>query len=59
MKDGGGAGKTFVQAIKNYVEYHSRPGRPVPPEHLIVFDEAQSAWRSCTAERLTSPSPII
>ncbi len=44
LKDGGGAGKTFVQAIKNYVEYHSRPGRPVPPEHLIVFDEAQRAF---------------
>jgi hypothetical protein len=43
LKDGGGAGKTFVQAIKNYVEYHSRPGRPVPPEHLIVYDEAQRA----------------
>lgn len=43
LKDGGGAGKTFVQAIKNYVDYHSRPGRPVPPEHLIVFDEAQRA----------------
>jgi len=43
LQDGGGAGKTFVQAIKGYVEYHSRPGRPVPPEHLIVFDEAQRA----------------
>ena len=43
LKDGGGGGKTFVQAIKNYVEHHSRPGRPVPPEHLIVFDEAQRA----------------
>jgi len=43
LKDGGGAGKTFVQAIKNYIEYHSRPGRPVPPEHLIVYDEAQRA----------------
>ncbi len=43
LKDAGGGGKTFVQAIKNYVEQHSRPGRPVPPEHLIVFDEAQRA----------------
>lgn len=43
LKDGGGAGKTFVQAIKNYIEYHSRPGRPVPPEHLVVYDEAQRA----------------
>lgn len=43
LQDGGGSGKTFVQAIKNYVSQHSRPGQPVPPEHLIVFDEAQRA----------------
>jgi len=43
LKDGGGGGKTFVQAIKSYVSQHSRPGKPVPPEHLIVFDEAQRA----------------
>ena len=43
LQDAGGGGQTFVQAIKNYVEYHSRPGRPVPPEHLIVYDEAQRA----------------
>ena len=44
LKDGGGGGKTFVQAIKTYVSQHSRPGHPVPPEHLIVFDEAQRAF---------------
>ncbi len=43
LQDAGGGGKTFVQAIKNYVSQHSRPGQPVPPEHLIVFDEAQRA----------------
>lgn len=43
LQDGGGGGKTFVQAIKNYVSQHSRPGQPVPPEHMIVFDEAQRA----------------
>jgi hypothetical protein len=43
LKDAGGGGRTFVQAIKNYVAQHSRPGRPVPPEHLIVYDEAQRA----------------
>ncbi len=43
LQDAGGGGRTFVQAIKNYVQQHSRPDRPVPPEHLIVFDEAQRA----------------
>ena len=43
LKDGGGGGRTFVQAIKDYVTPAQRPGAPVPPEHLIVFDEAQRA----------------
>ena len=43
LKDAGGGGKTFVQGIKEYVKQHTRPGRPTPPEHLIVFDEAQRA----------------
>jgi len=43
LQDAGGGGRTFVQGIKEYVKHHSRPGRPVPPEHLIVFDEAQRA----------------
>lgn len=43
LSDGGGGGKTFVQDIKKYVEYYGRRGRSVPPEHLIVFDEAQRA----------------
>jgi hypothetical protein len=43
LKDAGGGGRTFVQAIKDYVRQHARLGAPVPPEHLIVFDEAQRA----------------
>jgi hypothetical protein len=43
LKDGGGGGKTFVQPIREYVRAHNRPHRPIPPEHLIVFDEAQRA----------------
>ena len=43
LKDAGGGGRTFVQGIKDYVRSHTRPGRPVPPEHLLVFDEAQRA----------------
>lgn len=43
LKDGGGDGKTFVRPIKAYVDYYSRRQARVPPEHLIVFDEAQRA----------------
>lgn len=43
LREAGGGGRTFVQAIKNYVATYSRPRSPIPPEHLIVFDEAQRA----------------
>lgn len=43
LREGGGGGRTFVQGIKPYVTTYSRPRAPAPPEHLIVFDEAQRA----------------
>lgn len=51
LKDAGGGGKTFVRGVKEYVRHHLKRGNPVPPEHLIVFDEAQRAW---TAEHVRS-----
>ena len=42
LSSAGGGGQTFVQAVKKYVSYYSKPDR-VPPEHVVVFDEAQRA----------------
>lgn len=39
---GGGGGAVFVQLVKDYIEHHSKRDR-IPPEHLLVFDEAQRA----------------
>lgn len=43
LEGAGGGGKTFVRPIKEYVRRYGRNGRSVPPEHVIVFDEAQRA----------------
>jgi hypothetical protein len=44
LKGAGGGGKAFVRGVKDYVRtYSSRPGL-VPPEHVLVFDEAQRAF---------------
>jgi hypothetical protein len=44
LKGSGGGGAAFVRPIKAYVErYSSRPGL-VPPEHVLIFDEAQRAF---------------
>jgi hypothetical protein len=44
LKKAGGGGKTFVRGVKDYVKTYSRKNHMVPPEHVLVFDEAQRAW---------------
>ncbi len=43
LKSSGGGGRTFVQDVKKYVATYSKRADRIPPEHLIVFDEAQRA----------------
>lgn len=43
LRTEGATGAVFVQAIKSYINSHMRRPSLVPPEHLIVFDEAQRA----------------
>ena len=40
----GGNGRTFVRGVKDYVRRYSRRPELVPPEHVLVFDEAQRAF---------------
>ena len=39
-----GDGKTFVRGVKDYVKRYSSKRSLVPPEHVLVFDEAQRAF---------------
>ena len=44
LRGAGGGGKTFVRDVKNYVKQYLGDGKQVPPQQLIVYDEAQRAW---------------
>jgi|TARA_Y100000294_G_scaffold152541_1_gene150902 hypothetical protein len=44
LRKGGGGGKTFVRGVKDYVKKYSKSNSPTPPEHVLIFDEAQRAW---------------
>ncbi len=44
LRRAGSDGRTFVKGVKNYVEAYSKRPNAVPPEHFLVFDEAQRAW---------------
>ncbi len=44
LRSAGGGGRTFVRGVKDYVKHYSRQTSPTPPEHVLIFDEAQRAW---------------
>lgn len=44
LRSAGGGGRAFVRGVRDYLDtYAPRPNR-IPPEHIIVFDEAQRAF---------------
>lgn len=46
-----GGGKAFVRDVKNYVATYSRKPDLVPPEHVLIFDEAQRAFDAAQVAR--------
>lgn len=44
LRAAGGGGKTFVRGVKEYVKHYSSRRHQIPPEHVLVFDEAQRAF---------------
>lgn len=44
LRGAGGGGRTFVRGVKDYVKRYSSRADLVPPEHVLVFDEAQRAF---------------
>lgn len=44
LRAAGGGGKAFVRPVREYVKQYTRRPSNVPPEHVLVFDEAQRAW---------------
>ena len=44
LRQAGGGGQTFVRHIKSYLDRYVPRPKLEPPEHLLVFDEAQRAF---------------
>jgi hypothetical protein len=51
LRGAGGGGKTFVRAVKAYVSTYSKRPDLVPPEHVLIFDEAQRAFDAVQVAR--------
>jgi hypothetical protein len=56
LRNSGGEGKTFVRGVKEYVKKYSGRRHLIPPEHVLIFDEAQRAWdKDAVAEHHDQP----
>lgn len=44
LRIAGGGGKTFVRGVKDYMKQYLGDRGAIPPQHVIVYDEAQRAW---------------
>jgi hypothetical protein len=44
LKGTQGGGKVFVRGVKDYVKKYSSERSAIPPEHVLIFDEAQRAF---------------
>lgn len=44
LREAGGGGRVFVRGVKDYVKRYSTKADLTPPEHVLVYDEAQRAF---------------
>ncbi len=57
LRAAGGGGKTFVRGVKDYVKRYSASQQRVPPEHVLVFDEAQRAYDAAQVQAKHAGTP--
>jgi hypothetical protein len=58
LRSAGGGGRAFVRAVKAYVEMYSRRPGAIPPEHVLIFDEAQRAFDAEQVRATHKEGPI-
>lgn len=57
LRRAGGGGKTFVRGVMDYVRHYSLDPSRVPPQHVLIFDEAQRAFDAEQVQRKHSATP--
>jgi hypothetical protein len=44
LRSAGGDGKAFVRGVHDYVKSFTKSANSVPPQHVLIYDEAQRAF---------------
>lgn len=59
LRGAGGGGKAFVRDVKSYREKYMKNPAAIPPEHVVVSDEAQRAWDGDRMDDTCRDKPIL
>jgi hypothetical protein len=54
LRSAGGDGKAFVRGVHDYVKSYTKSADLVPPQHVLIYDEAQRAF---DAEQVAAKHP--
>ena len=50
LRSAGGDGKSFVRGVHEYVKTFTKRSNIVPPQHVLIYDEAQRAFDAAQVE---------
>lgn len=50
LRSAGGDGKAFVRGVHEYVKTFTKKSQPIPPQHVLIYDEAQRAFDAAQVE---------
>jgi len=50
LRSAGGGGKAFVRGVHDYVKSFTKVSQPIPPHHVLIYDEAQRAFDAAQVE---------
>jgi hypothetical protein len=59
LRSAGGGGRAFVRGVKQYVDTYSKSPASVPPEHVLIFDEAQRAFDAKKVSKVHGSNPNL
>lgn len=58
LRSAGGDGKAFVRGVHEYVKTFTRRAGLIPPQHVLIYDEAQRAFDAAQVQAKHTDMPV-
>ncbi len=58
LRSAGGDGKAFIRGVHEYVKTFTKRAEVIPPQHVLIYDEAQRAFDAAQVQAKHKDMPI-